>query len=160
MKLSKFFVAEALVPKLNSETRNDVIRELIESLAQSGRVKKKDIEEIVEQLVERENQGSTGIGKGIAVPHIKHPSVKNIIATVGNSQKGIDSSSLDQPPVNSILLLLSPPNNPDQHLEAMENLFSHLQRDRFRKFLRQAETTEAIVDLLEEADAGNPQSGL
>ena len=84
MKLSKFFVAEAMVPNLNSETRNDVIRELVEALAKSGRVKKKDIEEIIEQLVERENQGSTGIGKGIAVPHIKHPSVKNITATVGN----------------------------------------------------------------------------
>jgi mannitol/fructose-specific phosphotransferase system IIA component (Ntr-type) len=86
------------------------------------------------------------------VPHIKHPSVQQIVGTIGCSKEGVDFASLDKAPVYSVLLLISPPNNPDRHLEAMESLFSHLQREMFRKFLRQAETREEIEDLLQEAD--------
>ena len=94
------------------------------------------------------------------MPHIKHESVTDIIGTIGVSSEGIDFNSLDKAPVFSVLLLLSPPNNPDRHLEAMEKLFSHLQRDMFRKFLRQAENREEIVDLLAEADESPQDSGL
>ena len=153
-------VAGAFVPAVQSETRDDVIRELVESLAATGRIDASKADEIVEQLIERENQGSTGIGKGISVPHIKHESVSDIVGTIGCSKEGIDFSALDNAPVYSILLLISPPNNPDKHLEAMESLFSHLQRDMFRKFLRQAETKEAMADLLSEADTATDESGL
>jgi len=160
MKLSDFMIAEAIVPQLQTQLRDETIRELVEALAQAGKVKKKYVEEIIEKLIERENQGSTGIGKGIAVPHIKHPSVNEIIGTIGCSAEGIDFNSLDKAPVYSVLLLLSPPNNPDRHLEAMESLFAHLQRERFRKFLRQSETSEAIMDLIVEADDAQQENGL
>ena len=111
-------------------------------------------------IIERENQGSTGIGKGIAVPHIKHPKVKNIVGTIGCSTEGLDFSSLDKAPVYSVLLLVSPKNDPEKHLEAMERLFSHLQKEMFRKFLRQAETTEAIVELISDADEAQQDSHL
>ncbi|MBN1844666.1 MAG: PTS sugar transporter subunit IIA [Sedimentisphaerales bacterium] len=160
MKLCDFMVTEAIVPSLQSTVRDGAIRELVESLVRSGRLPSARTEEIIEKLVERENQGSTGIGKGIAVPHIKHACVKDIVGTIGCSREGIDFSALDQAPVYSILLLLSPPDDPDRHLEAMESLFAHLQRDRFRKFLRQSETKEAVADLLQEADDANQESGL
>lgn len=160
MNLTDFMVPQAIVPEVQSETRDEVIRELVESLRAAGHVPAEDADEIVRKLIERENQGSTGIGKGIAVPHIKHSGIEKIVGTIGCSKKGIDFSALDQAPVYSILLLLSPPNDPDRHLEAMESLFAHLQRDRFRKFLRQSETQEAIVDLLTEADEGIQESGL
>jgi len=160
MKLSDFMIAEAIVPQLQSHLRDETIAELVQALAQTGKVKKKYVEEIIEKLIERENQGSTGIGKGIAVPHIKHPSVTEIIGTVGCSDEGIDFNSLDKAPVYSVLLLLSPPNNPDRHLEAMESLFAHLQRERFRKFLRQSQTREAIMDLIVEADDAQQENGL
>jgi len=160
MKLCDFMVSEAIVPELRSESRDEVIKELVESLAQNGQVAKSKVAEIVKQLIERENQGSTGIGKGIAVPHIKHPSAKKIVGTIGCNKKGIDFSSLDHAPVYSVLLLLSPPNDPDRHLEAMESLFAHLQKDMFRKFLRQADTRAMIVDLLNEADSSDQESSL
>ena len=160
MNLTDFMVPQAIVAELKSPERNDVIRELVEALAQAGCLDRSTVDEIVKAIVEREEQGSTGIGKGIAVPHVKHAAVDRIVGAIGCSKEGIDFSSLDKAPVYSVLLLLSPPNQPDQHLEAMESLFAHLQRDMFRKFLRQAETTEAIVDLLKEADEAPQQSGL
>ena len=160
MKLSDFMVSDALVPALTSESRNGAIAELVQSLAQAGKVDSSQVDDIVEKLIDREQQGSTGIGKGIAVPHIKHDSIKSIVGTIGCSSQGVEFASLDKAPVYSILLLLSPPNNPDLHLEAMETLFAHLQQDMFRKFLRQAETREQIADLIEEADDPTNENGL
>ena len=92
------------------------------------------------------------MGKGVAVPHVKHEAVKDVVATVGQSGVGIDFSSLDKQLVYSVILLISPVDNPDRHLQAMESIFKHLQQDRFRKFLRQSQTAEEIEDLLREAD--------
>ena len=59
---------------------------------------------------------------------------------------------MDSKPVHVVILLLSNPDNPDEHLQAMETIFKHVQRDIFRNFLRQSETKQAIVDLIREAD--------
>ena len=160
MNLSDFMVPEAFVADLQSADRSGVVTELVSALAKAGKIDESFVEEISRKIVEREEQGSTGIGKGIAVPHAKHDSLKEIVGTVGCSKGGVDFASLDKAPVYSIMLLLSPPNNPDRHLEAMECVFAHLQRDMFRKFLHQAETTEAIQDLLEEADQARQEDGL
>ena len=96
--------------------------------------------------------GSTGIGKGVAIPHVRHDKIKKITAAIGVNQRGIDFNALDTAPVFSIVLLLSPEQQRDEHLQAMENIFSHLQNDTFRRFLRQATDVDAVVDLLHEAD--------
>jgi len=75
-----------------------------------------------------------------------------VIGVVGQSSTGIDFSALDKQPVYSVILLISPVENPDKHLQAMENIFKHLQQDKFRKFLRQSQKAEEIEDLLREAD--------
>jgi mannitol/fructose-specific phosphotransferase system IIA component (Ntr-type) len=67
---------------------------------------------------------------------------------------GVDFAALDHQPVFSVFLLLSPDNQPQQHLQAMNIVFSNLQRDMFRRFLRQSTSREAIVELLDEADQG------
>jgi PTS system fructose-specific IIA component/PTS system nitrogen regulatory IIA component len=77
--------------------------------------------------------------------------VKKVVAAVGVSATGIDFSSLDKQPVYTIILLISPSEG-DQHLQAMEAIFDHLQNDNFRKFLRQSTTAEQIKELLVEAD--------
>lgn len=152
MKLCDFVVMGAINANLEATDRNGVIRSLVESLAEAGALAKEDVDVIAKAAIQRENQGSTGFGKGVAVPHVKHVKVPRIMAAIGRSATGVDFAALDRAPVYTIVLLLSPPDSPDGHLQAMENIFRHLQRDNFRKFLRQAETSEAIIDLLKEAD--------
>lgn len=152
MKLSDFIQMDAIIPELQSTDRNGVIRELVDSLAKSIGLDEKDAASISKSVIQRENQGSTGFGKGVAVPHVKHSSVKKIAATIGRSSAGIDFAALDRAPVYLVVLLLSPPDNPDQHLASMENIFRHLQRENFRRFLRQATTKEEIIELIQEAD--------
>ena len=152
MKFADFVCFEAIVPKLKASNRDGAIAELTSALDKAGRLGKGKREEITKAVVKREKEASTGMGKGVAVPHVKHEAVKDVVAAVGQSSAGIDFSSLDKKPVYSVILLISPADNPDRHLQAMESIFKHLQRDRFRKFLRQSQTAEEIKDLLREAD--------
>jgi mannitol/fructose-specific phosphotransferase system IIA component (Ntr-type) len=152
MKLKEFIVSEAIVPQLAATDRDGALRELTTALAAAGALPESAVDEIVAALIKREQNGSTGFGKGIAVPHVKHANVKRMAGTVGRSVSGIDFAALDHQPVYTIVLLLSPENQPQQHLQAMNIVFSNLQKDMFRRFLRQSATREAIVDLLDEAD--------
>ena len=154
MKLRDFIVSEAIVSELKASDRDSALRELITSLAASGAIAETAVDEVVAALIKREQNGSTGFGKGVAVPHVKHPSVTKMAGTIGRSASGLDFAALDHQPVYSIVLLLSPENQPQQHLQAMNIVFSNLQKDMFRRFLRQSATKEAILELLDEADAG------
>jgi mannitol/fructose-specific phosphotransferase system IIA component (Ntr-type) len=152
MKFVDFFCFESIIPELKAKDRNSAIAELVSALDKAGRLGKNNHEEILKAVIKREKEASTGMGKGVAVPHVKHKAVKDVVATIGLSSIGIDFSSLDKNLVYSVVLLISPADDPDRHLQAMESLFKHLQRDRFRKFLRQSQTAEEIEDLLREAD--------
>ena len=154
MKLKDFIVSGAIVPELRATDRDGVIRELVTSLAGGGALPQEAVSEVVAALIKREQNGSTGFGKGVAVPHVKHAKVKKMAGTIGRSVNGVDFAALDHQPVYSVVLLLSPENQPQQHLQAMNIVFSNLQKDMFRRFLRQAATREAISDLLDEADQG------
>ena len=152
MKLADFVCFDATIPELESTERNGVISELIMSLDKAGRIKAGDSKGIIKAVIKREDEASTGIGKGVAVPHVKHASVKDVEAVVGCSSRGIDFKSLDKQPVYTVILLLSPMNNPDRHLQAMENIFRNLQKEDFRKFLRQAQNAEQVKDVIVDAD--------
>ena len=154
MKLNECIVRDAIVAELTSSDRDGVLRELVTSLSTAGALPADAVDEVVAALIKREQNGSTGFGKGVAVPHVKHAKVTKMAGTVGRSAGGIDFAALDHQPVYSIFLLLSPDNQPQQHLQAMNIVFSNLQKDMFRRFLRQAATREAITDLLDEADQG------
>ncbi len=152
MKLKEFIISEAIVPQITATDRDSALRELATALAATGALPDDAVEEIVQALIKREQNGSTGFGKGVAVPHVKHAKVRKIAGTIGRSAAGVDFAALDHQPVFTIFLLLSPENQPQQHLQAMNIVFSNLQKDIFRRFLRQSTTREAIVDLLDEAD--------
>ena len=152
MKLSEFVCFEAIVPELQAGDRDGVIVELISLLDEADKIGKAKMAEIQKEMIKREKEASTGMGKGVAVPHVKHKAVKDVVAAIGLSSAGIDFSALDKQPVYSVILLVSPIENPDRHLQAMESVFTHLQREKFRKFLRQCRTSEQIKDLILEAD--------
>lgn len=152
MKFADFICFDAIIPELKTRERNGVIKELVSALHKVGGLGKGNCEEIIKAVIKRENEASTGMGKGVAVPHVKHKAVKEVVATIGQSSSGIDFSSLDKQPVYSVILIISPVDNPDKHLQVMESVFKHLQEEKFRKFLRQSKDAAEIEDLLREAD--------
>jgi len=152
MKFADFVCFEAVIPQLQANDRDGVIAELVSSLDKAGKLGRGKRNDIAKTVIKRENEASTGMGKGVALPHVKHKAVKDVVAAVGQSGAGIDFSALDKQPVYSVILLISPVNNPDRHLQAMEKIFRHLQQEKFRKFLKQAQTARQVEDLLREAD--------
>jgi mannitol/fructose-specific phosphotransferase system IIA component (Ntr-type) len=152
MKFADFICFEATLPELDVADRDGAIEALVASLNKAGKLKRGTSKDVVKAVLEREKEASTGIGKGVAIPHVKHPSVKEVVAVVGQSTAGIDFRSLDKQPVFSVILLISPVDSPDHHLQAMESIFRNLQQEKFRRFLRQCRTAESIEDLFREAD--------
>lgn len=152
MKLTDFIVKDAIIAELKSTQRADVIQEMVQALSDAGSLPAADVPTMTKAIMDREKHGSTGFGKGVAVPHAKIPGLAKQVGTIARSAAGVDFAALDQAPVYTVVLLLSPMTNPDEHLRAMENIFKHLQQDTFRRFLRQADTRPKIVELIEEAD--------
>lgn len=148
MKLSEIFSQDAFIPQLRSDTRDGAIQELLEVLLAADQLSSQDYRQILQALIEREANGSTGFGKGVAVPHCQHRAVKKTALAIGRSTKGLDFNALDKAPVYSVLLLLSPANDHDRHLQAMELVFGNLQRPGFRNALRQASTPKAVLELI------------
>jgi mannitol/fructose-specific phosphotransferase system IIA component (Ntr-type) len=153
MKFSDFVSGKAIRADLRSIDKTSVIAELVESLLSAGEIKASDKDDIVKAILKREELGSTGIGRGIAVPHTKHPSVNKLIGTVGVSTNGVEFESLDGEKVQLFFLLVSPPDRPGDHLRALENISRQLRDETFCRFLKQSKTSDDILQLLNEADS-------
>jgi len=152
MKFSDFVKADSIRAELAAGDKEGVIRELVACLVSSGQLRKDEQEDIIDAILKREKLGSTGIGRGIAVPHTKHASVAQPVGTVGVSSSGVDFESLDGEKVQLFFMLISPPDRPGDHLKALENISKQLQDDTFCRFLKQSKTAEDIRQVLEEAD--------
>ncbi|HBN76449.1 PTS sugar transporter subunit IIA [Rubinisphaera italica] len=152
MKFSEIVVKDSVITDLKVENKEDAIRKLVGSLRVNGQISADNEESIVGAILKREELGSTGIGKGIAVPHTKHPSVDELIATIAIAPEGVDFASLDGEDVYILFLLISPPDRPGDHLRALETISRHLRNENFCNFLRQSRTPDEVLELLTEAD--------
>jgi nitrogen PTS system EIIA component len=152
MRMSDFVVRDAIIPDLAAVNKEGVIREMAGSLRAAGCFREADQEDVVRAILKRELLGSTGIGRGVAIPHTKHNGVERLIGTVAVSPKGVSFESLDGELVQVFVLLISPQDRPGDHLRALENVSRCLRDDNFVKALRAATTRDQIWSLLEKYD--------
>jgi PTS system fructose-specific IIA component/PTS system nitrogen regulatory IIA component len=152
MKFVDFVDRNAIRTGVEADAKEDVIRSMAASLMEAGKIAEDQYEGIVEAILKREELGSTGIGRGVAVPHTKHPSVQELIGAVAISDEGVDFDSLDGEKVHLLFLLISPPDRPGDHLRALENISRQLRDDTFCRFLKQTKEPADVWQLLEEAD--------
>jgi len=150
--MSDFVVRDAIIPALAATNKEKVIREMVESLRAAGQFRGSDIEDIIRAILKRELLGSTGIGRGVAIPHTKHTGVDKLVGTVALSPGGVSFESLDGELVYVFVLLISPQDRPGDHLRALENVSRRLRDDGFIRSLRESQTQEEIWALLERAD--------
>jgi mannitol/fructose-specific phosphotransferase system IIA component (Ntr-type) len=152
MRMADFVVRDAILPDLHAVNKEGVIREMVEGLRAAGNFKSGDPEEVVKAILKRELLGSTGIGRGVAIPHTKHPMVEKLVGTVALSKAGVSFDSLDGEPVYVFVMLVSPQDRPGDHLRALENVSRSLRDDGFVRQLRQAKSRDEIWELLQDAD--------
>lgn len=158
MKFIDFIQRDAVMVPLSSTDRDGAIRELVVALGRTGGVESAMVESLVENLLERERSGTTGFGRGVAVPHCKCLGIERMVCAVGLSQGGLDFKALDGRPVNAVFVLLSPKGHNEGHLAAMEVVFRSLDQQAFRMALRAAKTQDEVLAILDQADATPRQS--
>ena len=148
MRMSDFVVRDSIVAGLANATKEPVIREMVESLRQTGAFNAAEAEDIVKQIMKREVLGSTGIGRSVAIPHTKHTSVNRPVGTIAISKNGVSFESLDGEPVHVLVMLISPQDRPGDHLRALENVSRCLKDDNFVKSLGDSANRDAVWTLL------------
>lgn len=125
---------------------------MVDALIEAGELPTDLRQGVLKALIERESITSTGVGKGIAIPHAKHPAIKKIIGIFARSKEGVNFSALDGKPVHIFFMLLSNQDIIQQHLQALAYSAKHLNDEIFRRFLISAKDKNEIYKLLEEAD--------
>lgn len=150
MKLLGFLDSENIIPELAAASREEALQEMVGALVSSGAMSEGDSKQAVEAILEREHRGSTGIGGGIALPHLRETSlVKAVHGVFGRSSSGIAFGAVDGQPVHLLFLLVAPAGSEDY-----KPVLTHLARvgrnNHFLRFLKEAEDREEIVGVLEE----------
>lgn len=153
LRMSQVIVAKAFTKLPDDADKRAVIGNLVQALAKAKKIPTENADEVVEGAMAREAIGSTGIGHGIAIPHCRTTLVKSIVCAYGTSESGIDFDSLDGEPVHSVFLLLTPPDQKEQHLQLMKSFASQIRKEHFCEFLHQVKSAQALVDLLTEFES-------
>jgi len=135
---------------LESESKEEVFEEMVEILARAGKIT--DRNAALEAINERESKQTTGIGRGLAVPHGKHSSITQLVGSVGISSNGIDYDSVDGQPVRVIFLLLARPDNPGPHVAALAEIARIFTMPTLRKRLIEAKDAAAVMEVIRSAD--------
>ena len=151
MKIMEFLNRKAMTTNLKATDKEGVIRELVDLLAKSGEIKKK--EDLVKALLTRESLGSTGIGQGIGIPHTKSSAVKSLVAAFGLSQEGVNFDSLDGEPVYIFFLLIAPEESAGPHLKALARISRMLKDKYFRELLKKSKDDKEVLKIIEEEDS-------
>jgi nitrogen PTS system EIIA component len=152
-RMSQVIATKAFTQLPADLDKRQVITTLIKSLAADKKFPVDREIEIIEGAMAREAIGSTGIGHGIAIPHCRTPHVKEIVCAFGSSSSGIDFDSLDGEPVHSVFLLLTPPDQKEQHLQLMKSFASQIRKEHFCEFLHQVTSAQPLIDLLSEFES-------
>lgn len=144
-------IANAVVLEaLTAKDKDAALAEVLTAAVQAGLVAKKNLNALLDRLRAREKLGSTGIGNGVAIPHVKSDEIGKVGLVLARSVPGIEYQAIDGRPVHTMFLLLAPAAKSQEHLAALKWI-SGLARDTdFRRFFLAAKSGAAIRDLLTE----------
>ena len=146
MKLLDIISPECIKAPLVAGDKQGVIGELVDLLAQVGRVR--DAKSLKEAVWTREQTRTTGIGNGLAIPHGKCPGVEQIAVAIGKPASPMDFQAIDSKPVRLIVLLASPPDKTSDHIQALAHIARLMTMDQFREQVYAAKSASEIFDLL------------
>jgi len=148
MRMSNFVVRDAILPVLAATTREGAIVELIASLHAAGEFAEGDVSEITAAVLRREAMGTTGIGRGIAIPHTRHAAAGKLVGTVGIAPDGISFESVDDEPVRLLAIVVSPQDQPALHLRALEAIVHATKDDDLVARMIACRTAEELWSLI------------
>ena len=146
MALIDMIVEKVIKIPLVSVDKPDVLRELVQILKDAGEID--DFNTALKAVQEREDKMSTGLEKGIAVPHAKTDAVSSLKLAIGIAPEGIDFDAMDKEPSKLFFLLLAPPGQAGPHVEALSEIARLVNSTSFCKALINADNAQEVVDLM------------
>ena len=146
MELSEILTRERIRVPLDPADKLGVITQLIDLLAATGGLRDRDA--ALDAILKREAKGTTGIGYGLAIPHAKTPGCDRLVIAVGKPAAPVDFQSLDGRPVTFVVLLLSPPDQPGPHLQALAKISRLMNIEDFRNAVSNAATADALYQAI------------
>ena len=152
MKLADYTNVLLLKPGTPAVSKKKVIEELVSLLADNRAIPKKAVAPVCKAVLKREALGSTGIGQGVALPHVKFKGVKKISFVFTNSKTGVEFNSLDGEPVKIIFLLIGPEKSGEEYIKALSALARNLNDPYFRRALVLAKTGKEVLSILKKAE--------
>ncbi|RKD21408.1 PTS system, fructose-specific IIC component [Caminicella sporogenes DSM 14501] len=150
MRITELLRKDTIILNLKAATKNEVIDELIDKLEKAGKLNNK--EEFKKAILKREEQFSTGVGDGIAIPHAKTNAVKIPAIAFGYSKAGIDYDSLDGKPAHLFFMIAGKENGNDEHLETLSRLSAMLMNEDFRNKIMNIKTENELLEIINEEE--------
>ncbi len=148
MDINKLTNENLVKLNLEADTKNEVLREMINLFEKENKIE--SVDEFYQTLLAREEEGTTGLGRGIAIPHGKSEVVKELTLAVGRSKEGIDYDSLDGKPVHLFFMVADYKGYSPGYLKMVSKLVSKLRIDEYRESLMNAENTEEVIEIMQE----------
>ncbi len=145
MALIDLITPEVIKVPLSSTTKTGVLQELTELLAAAGKIE--EAGPVLDSLQQRESLGSTGLEKGIAVPHCKTTAVKTLTLAIGVAPGGIEFEAIDGQPSTLFFCLLAPPDQSGPHIEALSEIARLTQSQSFCRVLMASKNPNEVVEL-------------
>jgi PTS system nitrogen regulatory IIA component len=150
MRIAEYMTEADILPDLQATSREDVLREMVEHLLETGKIK--DGDGLVQILLDREMLGSTGIGHGVAIPHGRLAGLKEILLVFGRSEKGVQFEAQDGKPVTLFFLLVAPEDSAGLHLKALARISRVLKNPECRAALLNSSDREVLFRSIREED--------
>jgi mannitol/fructose-specific phosphotransferase system IIA component (Ntr-type) len=151
MKITDFIKSKAIIIELKAKTKKGVIIELVKRLKKTYPSVRFSTNMIANILLEREKIGSTGVGRGVAVPHAKTDLVRETIGVFGRSKTGVDFNAIDGEPVYLFFLILSSQEKQDHYHKALKTIMEAIKNRNFCNFLKNARSIKEVEEIFKEA---------
>ncbi len=150
--ISNLFDPKCIQLELAARTKEAAVKELVTLLASAGSLRADDVDRHIREVMAREKISSTGIGKGIAIPHVLVAEVNAITMAVGRSVKGVPFEAVDGKPAHLIFLIIGPQGQNNEYLKILSTLSRYLNDRAFFEALMKVETPEEAADLVKERE--------
>lgn len=152
MRLADYITPEHVKIGLEGERKDEVVEELVELLVATCEAC--DADTIYQAVMDREREGSTGLEKGVAIPHAKCDAVKRLSIVIGISREGIDFEAQDGKPSNLFFLMVAPSTESGPHVQAIAKIVKMIKVEPFRKKLINAKSAQEVLEVIGRLEEG------
>lgn len=149
MKVTRFLKASMINLDLAAENKSEVVAALVRIPVEQGHLPGEMADEVVQAVMERESLTSTGLGSGVALPHVKTDAVSQICVAFGRSRQGIEFDALDGNPVSFFFLILAPTKVTDDYLKVLSSISGIMKNESVRKQILAAKSPDEVFKLLD-----------